>query len=100
MNAEEVIENVLSISDVLKCPSPSQYFVGREDTLNRLYRIFSPQIVDPAQRIVALVASGGTGKTQTVLKFVLDNSSRLDNIQHFSRHDLIKYAQIFKHLVL
>ena len=80
LNADMVIENVLSISDVLKCPSPSQYFVGREDTVSELYRIFFAPKVAPAQCTVALVASGGTGKTQTVLKFILGNSSRLDNL--------------------
>ncbi|KAF9062642.1 P-loop containing nucleoside triphosphate hydrolase protein [Rhodocollybia butyracea] len=37
----------------------------------------------PKQHIVTLVASGGTGKTQVVLKFVLDNSSRFSNIWFF-----------------
>ncbi|KAE9388900.1 hypothetical protein BT96DRAFT_947252 [Gymnopus androsaceus JB14] len=38
-------EHVLSISSVLQCPSPSQYFVGRKDTLRRLSKIFSPPVV-------------------------------------------------------
>lgn len=33
------------ITDVLQCPSPSQYFVGREDTLRQLAKIFYPPIV-------------------------------------------------------
>ncbi|KAF9059881.1 P-loop containing nucleoside triphosphate hydrolase protein [Rhodocollybia butyracea] len=37
----------------------------------------------PGQRIVSLVASGGTGKTQTVSKFVQDSSSRFSNIWFF-----------------
>ncbi|KAF9016087.1 hypothetical protein BDP27DRAFT_1378774, partial [Rhodocollybia butyracea] len=35
-----------------------------------------PDTLAPGQRIVSLVASGGTGKTQTVCKFIEDNSSR------------------------
>ncbi|KAE9407215.1 TPR-like protein [Gymnopus androsaceus JB14] len=34
-------DHAISLSNVLKCPAPSQYFVGREDTLNKLSRIFS-----------------------------------------------------------
>ncbi|KAE9403742.1 hypothetical protein BT96DRAFT_936175 [Gymnopus androsaceus JB14] len=37
--------HVISISNILKCPSPSQYFVGREDMLMKLLKIFSAQIV-------------------------------------------------------
>ncbi|KAE9389894.1 TPR-like protein [Gymnopus androsaceus JB14] len=36
---------VISISDVLKCPSPSEYFVGREDVLRKLSKIFSAPAV-------------------------------------------------------
>ncbi|KAF9062640.1 hypothetical protein BDP27DRAFT_1427696 [Rhodocollybia butyracea] len=39
--------------------------------------------LEPKQHIVTLVASGGTGKTQTVLKFISDNSSRFSNIWFF-----------------
>ncbi|KAF9058665.1 hypothetical protein BDP27DRAFT_1343148 [Rhodocollybia butyracea] len=37
----------------------------------------------PGQRIASLVASGGTGKTQTVSKFIQDNSPRFSNIWFF-----------------
>lgn len=35
----------ISVSDVLQCPAPSQYFVGREDTQRKLSKIFSVPIV-------------------------------------------------------
>lgn len=35
----------VSTLDVLKCPSPAPYFVGREDTLSELVKIFAPPVV-------------------------------------------------------
>ncbi|KAE9386651.1 hypothetical protein BT96DRAFT_948958 [Gymnopus androsaceus JB14] len=80
------------------CPSPSQYFVGRKETLSKLYRIFFAPKVDPAQCIVTLVASGGTGKTQTILKFVKDNSSRFSNIWFFDATSEAMLTSDFKTL--
>ncbi|KAE9407189.1 TPR-like protein, partial [Gymnopus androsaceus JB14] len=34
-------DHMISLSNVLKCPAPNQYFVGHEDTLKRLSKIFS-----------------------------------------------------------
>ncbi|KAE9385312.1 hypothetical protein BT96DRAFT_982079 [Gymnopus androsaceus JB14] len=34
----------ISVSNVLQCPSPSQYFVGREDILEKLSKIFSAPV--------------------------------------------------------
>ncbi|KAE9387602.1 hypothetical protein BT96DRAFT_867311, partial [Gymnopus androsaceus JB14] len=34
-------DHAISLSNVLKCPSPSQNFVGRQDTLEKLSKIFS-----------------------------------------------------------
>ncbi|KAE9405904.1 hypothetical protein BT96DRAFT_972319 [Gymnopus androsaceus JB14] len=190
----------ISVSNVLQCPSPSQYFVGREDILEKLSKIFSAPVVtvwsthmdvlkdfvrqnlkysssifldasssqtldksiaenitqvtsgntllvlqnpsapveeyldrlpyapvlaittessvesstafqfpdyaiqqvnqllhsienafDPGQRVVTLIANGGTGKTQTVLHFVSKNSSRYSNVWFFdaSSHDTL-----------
>ncbi|KAE9385269.1 hypothetical protein BT96DRAFT_982095 [Gymnopus androsaceus JB14] len=38
-------DEVLSISNVLLCPPPSQYFVGREGTLTELFKTFSTPVV-------------------------------------------------------
>ncbi|KAF9063142.1 hypothetical protein BDP27DRAFT_1479731 [Rhodocollybia butyracea] len=35
----------ISVSDVLKCPAPSQYFVGRADMLSKLAKVFSAPVV-------------------------------------------------------
>ncbi|KAE9398243.1 hypothetical protein BT96DRAFT_976506, partial [Gymnopus androsaceus JB14] len=43
--APQAVNNGQDISNVLQCPSPSQYFVGREDTLKTLSKIFSAPIV-------------------------------------------------------
>ncbi|KAF9063434.1 hypothetical protein BDP27DRAFT_1451247 [Rhodocollybia butyracea] len=211
----------ISVSDVLKCPSPSQYFVGRADTLSKLAKVFSAPVVTvfdpdpdslarfvrsfsrrptiyidatseealtnvlaehpqdfesiysdtilvlenawenvytslvlgdhfpvclqcpilatstdsnisniassfahafqlpqnssnksamakcwteiqralmPGQRIVSLVASGGTGKTQTVSKFIQDNSSRFANIWFFDATSKETLTSDFKEL--
>ncbi|KIK63317.1 hypothetical protein GYMLUDRAFT_464659 [Collybiopsis luxurians FD-317 M1] len=61
-------------SQVLMCPSPTQYFVGRQDILDQLVRIFSVPAVQ--QKVVPLVASGGAGKTQVVFQFVAQNHSK------------------------
>ena len=66
---------VLQPSQVLICPSPTQSFVGRKDILDQLVRIFSMPAAQ--QKVVPLVASGGTGKTQVVLQFVAQNHARL-----------------------
>lgn len=34
-----------NVADVLQCPTPSQYFVGRDDTLRQLAKIFSAPVV-------------------------------------------------------
>ncbi|KAE9394261.1 hypothetical protein BT96DRAFT_1022623 [Gymnopus androsaceus JB14] len=39
------LDHVNLISNILNCPSPSQYFVGREDVLMKLSKMFSAQIV-------------------------------------------------------
>ncbi|KAE9394753.1 hypothetical protein BT96DRAFT_1022386 [Gymnopus androsaceus JB14] len=36
---------VISVLNVLECPSPSHYFVGREDILSKLSKIFSAPVV-------------------------------------------------------
>ncbi|KAE9405899.1 TPR-like protein [Gymnopus androsaceus JB14] len=59
----------VSISNILQCPSPSQYFVGREDTLEKLSKIFSAPVV-------------------TVW------STNIDVLKDFVRHRL-KYSSIF-----
>ncbi|KAE9392401.1 TPR-like protein [Gymnopus androsaceus JB14] len=59
----------ISISNILQCPSPSQYFVGREDTLEKLSKIFSAPVV-------------------TVW------STNIDVLKDFVRHRL-KYSSIF-----
>ncbi|KIK57553.1 hypothetical protein GYMLUDRAFT_46125 [Collybiopsis luxurians FD-317 M1] len=41
------------------------------------------KVLQPQQHIVTLVASGGTGKTQVVLKFVSENSFRFSNVWFF-----------------
>ncbi|KAE9388566.1 TPR-like protein [Gymnopus androsaceus JB14] len=200
---------VISISNVLQCPSPSQYFVGREDILRKLSKIFwapnvtlwgtnidvlkdfvrqnlkySPIFLDassgqalaksvadlnnkgplanallvlqnadtpveeylhtlpyapvlvmntessltsstspafhlphdadqqvvfklshsieralnPGQHVVTLVASGGTGKTQTVLKFVSENFSRFSNVWFFDASSNNTLTANFKEL--
>ncbi|KAE9399736.1 hypothetical protein BT96DRAFT_680775 [Gymnopus androsaceus JB14] len=43
-NHDQIVSK-LSIADVLKCPSPSQYFIGREDILEKFSRAFSAQTV-------------------------------------------------------
>ncbi|KIK58025.1 hypothetical protein GYMLUDRAFT_704455 [Collybiopsis luxurians FD-317 M1] len=72
----------MSPSQVLICPSPTQYFVGRQDILDKLVRIFSTPALQ--QKVVPLVASGGTGKTQVVLQFVAQNHSKFSNIWFFN----------------
>ncbi|KIK56617.1 hypothetical protein GYMLUDRAFT_779476 [Collybiopsis luxurians FD-317 M1] len=69
---------LLPPSKVLICPSPSPYFVGRQDILDQLSGIFSMPVAHSSiqQKVVPLVASGGTGKTQAVLKFVAENHFR------------------------
>ncbi|KAE9386661.1 hypothetical protein BT96DRAFT_948964 [Gymnopus androsaceus JB14] len=47
------------------------------------HQIFFAPKVAPAQCIVTLVASGGTGKTTNCFKFISDNSSRFSNIWFF-----------------
>ncbi|KIK56682.1 hypothetical protein GYMLUDRAFT_247705 [Collybiopsis luxurians FD-317 M1] len=73
-------------SQVLICPSPSPYFVGRQDILDQLSGIFAIPAANVGlqQKVVPLVASGGTGKTQVVLKFVAENQSRFSNIWFFN----------------
>ncbi|KAE9397819.1 TPR-like protein, partial [Gymnopus androsaceus JB14] len=87
---------------VLQCPSPSQYFVGREDILRKLSKIFSA----PAH-VVTLVASGGTGKTQTVLKFenglsewqvILKHLNRFSNVWFFDASSNDTLTANFKEL--
>ncbi|KAE9385309.1 hypothetical protein BT96DRAFT_1026627 [Gymnopus androsaceus JB14] len=59
----------ISVSNVLLCPPPSKYFVGREDTLEKLSKIFSAPVV-------------------TVW------STNIDVLKDFVRHRL-KYSSIF-----
>ena len=70
----------LAISRILLCPSPSPFFVGREDVLLQLSEIFAVQGEslprNAMQRVVVLVGNGGRGKTQVAVKFVADNCSR------------------------
>ena len=73
----------MRLDEVLRCPPPSQYFVGREAILIQLCKIFFSSVTtsdnrvnDLGQRVVTLVATGGTGKTEVVLKFVSSNVSR------------------------
>ena len=68
-------ERVTKLAEVLCCPSPSPFFVGREDILGQLMKIFIENGND-RQRVVVLVAPGGSGKTQVALKFVSENHLR------------------------
>ncbi|KAE9392747.1 TPR-like protein [Gymnopus androsaceus JB14] len=38
-------DHPILLSDILKCPAPSQYFVGREDALKKLSKIFSEPLI-------------------------------------------------------
>ncbi|KAE9391888.1 TPR-like protein [Gymnopus androsaceus JB14] len=49
------------------------------------------RVLNARRHVVTLVANGGTGKTQAVLKFVSENSSRFSNVWFFdaSSHDTL-----------
>ena len=50
----------------LTCPTPSECFTGREKDLQTLLDSLSRV----GRQIVALIAKGGTGKTQTAMEYV------------------------------
>ncbi|KAF5370273.1 hypothetical protein D9758_006875 [Tetrapyrgos nigripes] len=83
--------------DVLQCPAPSQYFTGRKDILQKLSEIFAAD-APPMLRVVTLVAKGGTGKTQVVLKFVSEQTSRFSNIWFFDATSKATLETDFKKL--
>lgn len=65
------------ISSLASCTASSfQLHDGPDrEELNKLWRSIEDALY-PGQHVVTLVANGGTGKTQTVLKFVSKNISR------------------------
>ncbi|KAE9399673.1 TPR-like protein [Gymnopus androsaceus JB14] len=44
-NQENQSDQPILLSDILKCPAPSQYFVGREDALKKLSKISSEPLM-------------------------------------------------------
>ncbi|KAE9399513.1 TPR-like protein, partial [Gymnopus androsaceus JB14] len=54
--------------------------------------------LNPGQHVVTLVANGGTGKTQTILKFISENSSRFSNIWFFDASSNDTLTANFKEL--
>lgn len=73
---------LVNISDVLPCPSPSQYFVGREDTLRQLTKVFFLPIVSIWSENLNTLGNFVRQKTSTVryipcLTEIMAHSSQL-----------------------
>lgn len=63
------------------CPSPSDLFTGRTALLKDLDEL----LTGTERRTVTIIAKGGSGKTQLVLKFVKEQKSRyIPNIEHLT----------------
>ncbi|KAJ6580482.1 hypothetical protein DFH09DRAFT_294806 [Mycena vulgaris] len=60
------------------CPSPSRHFHGRTDVLKKMHQYFTK--VSGAQQIFLLYGLGGSGKTQTALKFIQESSAQFSGI--------------------
>ncbi|KAE9391736.1 TPR-like protein [Gymnopus androsaceus JB14] len=56
------------------------------------------KVLEPRQRVATLVANGGTGKTQIVLQFVTNSTSRFSNIWFFDAASNDTLAANFKEL--
>jgi hypothetical protein len=56
------------LTDLVKCPPPSQIFQGRQDILTRMKDYFSKDI--GKRHVYVLHGLGGSGKTQIALKFL------------------------------
>ncbi|KAE9397789.1 hypothetical protein BT96DRAFT_61527 [Gymnopus androsaceus JB14] len=56
------------------------------------------RVLKPGQHVATLVANGGTGKTQAVLKFVSENSSRFSNVWFFDASSNDTLTANFKEL--
>ncbi|KAJ6580477.1 hypothetical protein DFH09DRAFT_294754 [Mycena vulgaris] len=60
------------------CPSPSRQFHGRTGILEKMHQYFTE--VSGEQHIFLLYGLGGSGKTQTALKFVQESSAQFSDM--------------------
>ncbi|KAJ7661202.1 P-loop containing nucleoside triphosphate hydrolase protein [Mycena rosella] len=58
---------------ITKCPPPSRIFHGRQIILDKMHQFFEVDL--GKQHIFLLHGLGGSGKTQTALKFIQESSS-------------------------
>ncbi|KAF9065825.1 hypothetical protein BDP27DRAFT_1424445 [Rhodocollybia butyracea] len=84
----------------LRCPI---VVTSTDSTVSNLASSFAHAFQLPTKatnnsRIISLVASGGTGKTQTVSKFIQDKSSRFSNIWFFDATSKETLTSDFKEL--
>ncbi|KAJ7637414.1 hypothetical protein B0H17DRAFT_1279478, partial [Mycena rosella] len=63
---------------ITKCPPPSRIFHGRQIILDKMQQFFEVDL--GKQHIFLLHGLGGSGKTQTALKFIQESSSRFSDI--------------------
>ncbi|KAJ6521495.1 hypothetical protein DFH09DRAFT_939003, partial [Mycena vulgaris] len=55
-------------------PPPSRHFHGRTGILEKMHQFFT--MVSGEQHIFLLYGLGGSGKTQTALKFIQESSAQ------------------------
>ncbi|KAJ7508298.1 hypothetical protein B0H11DRAFT_1847743 [Mycena galericulata] len=72
MNLSEIRQSQAAAT-LVQCPPPSQIFQGRQDILEKMREYFANGIGE--KHIYVLYGLGGSGKTQTALKFV-DNANK------------------------